>query len=356
MRKNIKLLSAGILTFGFILSASSASFALGNDAPQAESDSLKTRIYSKFKNPHCNMPLETCNCPVGREMKGYIDGLLEAGMKEGAINYRIAKRFTLASVSDANLKSEMEKRFAADTGGRYPQIAIEPAAFDFGEVDKKQGRINKTFKIFNKGNEDLVISNIKVSCVCVSASLITGADKSPYFDTKGAPQGWKARIKPNEGAELEIILDLGHKSVSEGDLFREISIISNDPFYPEINIKIEAKVKAPAAREGSGNSQFSGRLENGSRVVELKAYKYKFEPDPIVVKKGEKIRLVAKSADVAHGISIHEFNVNTVIPADKEAIIEFTADKAGEFTVYCSVYCGSGHGKMQARFIVRDGS
>lgn len=94
-------------------------------------------------------------------------------------------------------------------------------------------------------------------------------------------------------------------------------------------------------------------LEDGVRVIEVKASKYKFEPDPIVVKLGEKVRLVLTSTDVAHGIAISEFKVNLTIPAGKTASVEFVADKQGTFHAYCSVYCGSGHGHMHGTFIVQ---
>ena len=65
------------------------------------------------------------------------------------------------------------------------------------------------------------------------------------------------------------------------------------------------------------------------------------------------MRLVAKSLDVGHGISIPEVNLNLPIPAGQESVGEFTAAKEGEFIAYCSVYCGTGHGKMQGKLIVK---
>ena len=103
----------------------------------------------------------------------------------------------------------------------------------------------------------------------------------------------------------------------------------------------------------SMNAEFSGRLENRVRVVEVQAMRYKFVPDPIVVRLNEKVRLVVTSADVAHGFAIPEFNVNLSVPAGKTVNIEFVPDKKGTFLAYCSVYCGPGHGHMQAKFIVK---
>ena len=99
--------------------------------------------------------------------------------------------------------------------------------------------------------------------------------------------------------------------------------------------------------------ELSGKVENGIRIVEVKALRYKFEPDPIVVRLGEKVRLVVTSTDVAHGIAISEFTINLSVPAGKTESVEFVADKKGSFPAYCSVYCGSGHGHMQANFVVK---
>ena len=32
---------------------------------------------------------------------------------------------------------------------------------------------------------------------------------------------------------------------------------------------------------------------------------------------------------------------------------EFIADKKGEFEMFCSVYCGQGHGQMKGKLIVK---
>ena len=74
----------------------------------------------------------------------------------------------------------------------------------------------------------------------------------------------------------------------------------------------------------------SGKLENGIRVIEVKASKFKFDPDPIVVKLGEKVRLVVTSMDVEHGIAIAEMGVNLPVPAQQTRSVDFTANDASE--------------------------
>ncbi len=98
---------------------------------------------------------------------------------------------------------------------------------------------------------------------------------------------------------------------------------------------------------------FSGTIEDNVRVVEVKASRYKFEPDTIVVGFGEKVRLVVTSLDVDHGLAIPDFKVNVTVVYGRTAVAEFVADKKGTFHAHCSVYCGPGHAHMHAVLIVQ---
>jgi cytochrome c oxidase subunit 2 len=97
----------------------------------------------------------------------------------------------------------------------------------------------------------------------------------------------------------------------------------------------------------------SGKTENGVRIVEYDAFQYHFDPDPLVVRAGEKVHLLVASRDVAHGVMIPEIGFSTDILPGERKPAEFTAPaKPGEYPVFCSVFCGSGHGEMKGRLIV----
>ncbi|NQT46178.1 MAG: cupredoxin domain-containing protein [Candidatus Omnitrophica bacterium] len=102
----------------------------------------------------------------------------------------------------------------------------------------------------------------------------------------------------------------------------------------------------------SATSELSGQLQDGVRVVKVRAFKYGFDPDPIVVKVGEKVRLEVTSSDVRHGLGISDIDVNVLTLKGKTGVAEFIAEEAGEFHVHCSVYCGAGHGKMHGLLVV----
>jgi len=204
---------------------------------------LKAEIYPKLRDKRCTtMTLAQCDCPDAREMKAYIEALIETGISKDEIFYKVAKKFTLNTILDEQIKQIVEKRLVKETGEKQPQIVLEASSFNFGKVSKKQGKLTKNIKLFNRGNSDLVIKNIKVSCSCVTAALTLGKNKSPYFGSQGAPAGWQMLIGPNKSGELEVILDLTHPSIPLGKVIRDVFITSNDPLYPESTLRIEAEI------------------------------------------------------------------------------------------------------------------
>ena len=100
---------------------------------------------------------------------------------------------------------------------------------------------------------------------------------------------------------------------------------------------------------GQGDTTQSGEVKEFT----MTAKQFTFTPDIIEVNKGDKVRLVVTSADVPHGFSIPEYGINERLDPGKPVTIEFTADKEGTFTAFCSVFCGSGHSGMKGKLIVR---
>lgn len=202
----------------------------------------KSEIYSKLKCCACNVSFAQCVCAEAKEMKAYIDALIETGLSKEEIFYKVAKKFSIKTILDEQIKAGVEKRLVKEMGEKRPQIILEPASFDFGRASKKQRRITKIFKLHNAGTTKLIITNVRVSCECVSVSLKVGKDKSPYFGVAGAKPGWQLVVEPKKSGELEVVLDLSHSSVPIGKVIRDIFVASNDPLYPESAIRVEAEI------------------------------------------------------------------------------------------------------------------
>ncbi len=89
------------------------------------------------------------------------------------------------------------------------------------------------------------------------------------------------------------------------------------------------------------------------REITMEAKKFEFVPSEITVNQGETVKLTVTSTDVNHGFAISEYGIREKLEPGVPVIIEFVADKAGEFNFFCSVPCGMGHGRMRGTLIVR---
>ena len=80
----------------------------------------------------------------------------------------------------------------------------------------------------------------------------------------------------------------------------------------------------------------------------------KFLPQTVTVLKGDTVKIVLNNIDMDmdHGFAIDAYGINQVVKAGQTITIEFTADKAGVFTFYCTIPCGPGHSEMTGQLIV----
>jgi cytochrome c oxidase subunit 2 len=81
--------------------------------------------------------------------------------------------------------------------------------------------------------------------------------------------------------------------------------------------------------------------------VEITAKRFAFTPGQVTLKRGQPVVIVLESADVPHGLRFRELGVDIKAGKDKTAEAPFTPTKVGDFTGQCSVFCGSGHGRMK---------
>ena len=65
-------------------------------------------------------------------------------------------------------------------------------------------------------------------------------------------------------------------------------------------------------------------------------YKPQYSVKEITVNKGERVRIKITVTSGMHDFKIDEFNVYSDTKINEESVVEFTADKAGEFIYYCT--------------------
>lgn len=97
-------------------------------------------------------------------------------------------------------------------------------------------------------------------------------------------------------------------------------------------------------------TQWNGQVKE----FNVRAFQFGYDPSVLEVNLGDKVRITAYSSDVPHGLAIPQFGVNMKLLDKNPVTTEFIADKPGTFTFFCSIPCGSGHGAMQGKLIVKE--
>lgn len=79
-------------------------------------------------------------------------------------------------------------------------------------------------------------------------------------------------------------------------------------------------------------------------------------PDEITVKQGDKVFLhmtnIDLDQDITHGFGIMDYNLNYEVQPGQTSTIEFVADKAGTFPLYCTNFCSALHQEMSGYLLV----
>ena len=108
--------------------------------------------------------------------------------------------------------------------------------------------------------------------------------------------------------------------------------------------------KKPAIKQNSAAT--STTAINPVKEFTMTAKQWAFDPEVITVKKGDSVRIKIKSIDVSHGFSLPDYGFDQELEPGKEVTVEFIASKKGEFTFFCSFFCGQGHRDMKGKLVV----
>ena len=111
---------------------------------------------------------------------------------------------------------------------------------------------------------------------------------------------------------------------------------------PEINT-IGDETSMPLSGENTETSASLETTNSDNLIAEVKEFtitgqNFSFSPSSIKVKKGDIVKITFKNTQGCHDFVIDEFGAATKQANSPDTeVIEFTADKAGQFEYYCSV-------------------
>lgn len=94
--------------------------------------------------------------------------------------------------------------------------------------------------------------------------------------------------------------------------------------------------------------------DDGSVTVRVLANQYSFTPSCVLVPANTPIRIRGTAADVVHGFSVGQSNVNLMLIPGYISNFHTKFEKTGEHVMPCHEYCGVGHAAMWARVRIVD--
>jgi len=89
-----------------------------------------------------------------------------------------------------------------------------------------------------------------------------------------------------------------------------------------------------------------------SRTIRIEAGNYEYAPSLVTVHRGDHVTLELVALDVVHGLHLDGYGVDMTADPGQTARTTFVADRAGTFTIRCSVPCGPLHPFMIGRLRV----
>jgi len=105
-------------------------------------------------------------------------------------------------------------------------------------------------------------------------------------------------------------------------------------------------ISSPIPATNSPTSASSGE------EVSVVSSNWKWELSKTTFKKGEPVTFVLTGKEGVHGFSIEGTTINQQIAAGETKKVTWTPDKSGEFTIKCSIVCGTGHANMVQKITV----
>lgn len=124
-------------------------------------------------------------------------------------------------------------------------LEAEESSFDFGVISMAAGNVSRSFKIKNSGAGPVTIKKIYTSCMCTTAILNKGGNKSGPFGMPGhgSATRLKETIGPGEEAEIEVVFDpAAHGPEGTGLIKRVVYVESDSEAAPKLQLTFEANV------------------------------------------------------------------------------------------------------------------
>jgi nitrous-oxide reductase len=237
-----------------------------------------------------------------------------------------------------------------DKGFAYTSIFLESVVAKWSLADLKL--VEKLPVHYNIGHimaaeGDTVSPDGKYVVAMNKMSIDRFAQVGPLY-----PQNFQ--LIDASGAQMKIIMDapIGIGEPHYSQMIKMDKLHPTKTYPPGTNIYTDEK--DPFAVE-AGKERIEKRPD-GTHVF-MTAIRSHFTPDQFEVEEGERVFLhltsLEQSEDQTHGFTINMHNIDLSLEPGKHENVEFVADKAGVYPMYCTEFCSALHLEMAGYMLVR---
>lgn len=88
------------------------------------------------------------------------------------------------------------------------------------------------------------------------------------------------------------------------------------------------------------------------RVIQVTSENWKFTPNVITAKNGEKVQLQITGISGTHGFAVPDLGINVPVAPGQTVTIDLPTDNIGTHAFFCSIPCGPGHFDMTGQIVI----
>ena len=114
----------------------------------------------------------------------------------------------------------------------------------------------------------------------------------------------------------------------------------------------EPEASAPFYQMLSQKNISSEEHSANAKEITIRPTSFAIDPKIIRVHTGDTVRLHIETKDVAYGVYLPEFGINTLLTDDNTQSIEFVADKPGTYGIFCLTFCGDETQNLEGTLVV----
>lgn len=119
---------------------------------------------------------------------------------------------------------------------------VENTDYDWREIDYGGGDATAEFTVKNSGVGPLSLFEVFTSCMCTTAQVIIGNQKSPFFGMH-TKSSWVGKIPAGGQAVLKVVFDPAfHGPQGVGPMERQIVMTTSDPQNPKLEFNLKGTV------------------------------------------------------------------------------------------------------------------